>query len=272
MNKKQKCKYVFVILTYRNTTDIRDCIQSILNNVDDFKIIVVDSFYDKETKNEIEEIASQYNSIFITIPNKGYSFGNNRGIEYAMNSFDFDYVVVLNPDTIITHFDDSKLDVYSNYVIGPRIVNLQNKYQNPLKFKRSKILETMIYKGLKFHNFFLLYLGFAINKIIRIAYLCVHLFRDNIQVYALHGSCVIFPKSVLIKIGLPYDENIFLFAEEDVLAQKCKKKGIESYVFDGISILHKEDGSMNFNSSSVNHSNLAKSYIYMFEKYVQGLD
>lgn len=41
----------------------------------------------------------------MNVENKGYSYGNNRGIEYCHNNYEYDYIIISNPDIIIKKFD-----------------------------------------------------------------------------------------------------------------------------------------------------------------------
>jgi GT2 family glycosyltransferase len=53
----ERYKYIFCILVYRNVEDIKECIDSIMDKVENCKIVIVNSFYDNESKNEFEKIA-----------------------------------------------------------------------------------------------------------------------------------------------------------------------------------------------------------------------
>ena len=66
-------KYIFVILVYRNTGDLVECLESIKAKVSSYKSIVVNAYYDEASKLEVERIASIYQCDFINIENKGYS-------------------------------------------------------------------------------------------------------------------------------------------------------------------------------------------------------
>ena len=121
---QERFKYIFVVLTYRNTEDIIDLLDSMKRQVEDYKVVVVNSFYDEETATIIESIAKKYDAVFINVENKGYSYGNNRGIEYALKNYAFEWLVIANPDTVIKKFDFSTLNVEMPVVIAPEIRNL----------------------------------------------------------------------------------------------------------------------------------------------------
>lgn len=264
---QEKFKYIFVVLTYRNTEDIIDLLDSMKRQVEDYKVVVVNSFYDEETATSIESTAKKYDTVFINVENKGYSYGNNRGIEYALKNYAFEWLVIANPDTIIKKFDFSTLNAEMPVVIAPEIRNLKNHKQNPMRKSISKLSAKLQYKGFKTNSKFYIYSGILVGKIKDAFTVCKKAKKNKKlkNIYSAHGSFVIFSRSVFDKIELPYDENIFLFGEEGVLAIRTKSVGIPTYYYEGVSVLHKEDGSMKFRADINEH--LAKANLYVYENY-----
>lgn len=265
--KVGKYQYIVVALTYRNSNDLKDFLPSVYKHFDNVKVIIVNSYYDEKTKSDIEAIANEYACDFLSVPNKGYSYGNNRGIEYALQNYCFEYLIISNPDIIVKKVTalPHPGDVPALY--GSVIVNARGKRQNPLQAKKNSFSSLLIYKGFKNKCQAFLMMGIVINRLTRELYLLFkkfHMVGD--LVYALHGSFVVFSYAALKKLGLPYDENLFLFAEECVLADKAIAAGINSYLTDAIEVYHKEDGSMNFESDQV-YNNLRNANIYYYENY-----
>lgn len=268
MSEKVKYSYIFVILVYRNMQDLKECIESIAEKVNDYRIVVVNAFYDLASETEAREIADQFGCDFLSVENRGYSFGNNTGIEYACNKYDFDYIVVSNPDITIEQFDDA---VLSNKwgIVAPKIVAANGKMQNPMAFVENEMSEKLVYKGLKQDKKFLLMFGVMLNKVTRtFGVILMRCRRKKEQkIYVAHGSCVMLSKETVSTLGPRlYDENMFLFGEEGVLAQKAKKAGIETYYVTDIFVHHKEDGSMKLGDFSINEE-LKKANIYYYEHY-----
>ena len=264
-------KYFFVILVYRNTTDLEECLISIKAKVSSYKSIVVNAYYDEASKLEVERIASIYQCDFINIENKGYSYGNNQGIEYARSHYEFEYIVVSNPDIIIEKFDDSFMDSTAKYdIIAPRIIAASGKPQNPAAVCRSLCSEFLIYVGYKYSSKLLLFCGVLLSKIIReftLLIMCV-LKKHSYRIYCAHASFVLLSKKVTEELDPVYDEKVFLFGEEGILAQKAKKANLRTYYVDYISINHKEDGSMKMSDLSIN-GEMRSSNIYYYENYVK---
>lgn len=262
-------KFVFVILIYRNYEDLLECLESIKEKISSYQVIVINAFYDEESKNAIEKIAKENNCHFLNIENKGYSYGNNAGIKYANENIDYQYLIVSNPDIIIKDFDENKLDECTKFsIIAPKIVAKNGKRQNPISFRRNKLKEKLEYVGLTKNNKFLFYTAIMIGKFNRYLSLLFHLNgKKPFKIYGAHGSFVIFRKSAIDILSPVYDENMFLFGEEGVLALRAKENHLVTGQLNCINIFHKEDGSMKLADFSINKE-LVKSNIYYYEHYV----
>lgn len=268
MSEKVKYKYIFVILVYRNMQDLRECIESIANRVDNYRVIVVNAFYDLASENNAKKIAQEYDCDFLNVENRGYSFGNNTGIEYAYDKYDFEYVVVSNPDITIEKFEDKVLS-NKRGIVAPKIVAADGRKQNPMSLIENKMSEKLVYKGLKQNRKFYFMLGVLLNKISQTMGVLLMKCRGKKEqkIYVAHGSFVMLSKETVMTLGPRlYDENMFLFGEEGVLAQMAKKAGIETYYVTDILVHHKEDGSMKFGDFSLNEE-LKRANIYYYEHY-----
>lgn len=254
---------VFVVLTYRNSDDLAEFFSSLKNVNGKLKAIVVDAFFEEETSNRIQEIAKRNNSQYIRIPNKGYSYGNNKGIEFAIDNYQFDYLVVSNPDTEIKDLDISTLNKMPSGCYGPMIIAKGGKKQNPMYIREHLLSRKIVYKGLKKDNKGYFLLGIAFNKIQNAA---ERIFlRKTKEVYQLHGSFLIFSQDIILRLYPVFDEKMFLFAEESYLAKRLQSLGIRSFYVPSIIVFHKEDGSMQFLNDITGP--LKDANIYVFEKY-----
>ena len=267
-------EWIAVILTYRNGKELEQCIISLKNKLTNLHIIIVNAYYDKKSEEYIHSIASKHKCDYIGIMNKGYSYGNNKGIEYANQNYEYKYIIVANPDTELVKFSKMVIDKNKSCVIGPQIVNLNGKNQNPLLFRRNRLSETLFYYGYLKDNSILRLFASIINRANREMVLLIMKMKNKhiYSVYALHGSFVIFPKSVISTIGLPYDDRIFLFSEEIVLAEKLKKNDIKNVVCNELTVQHKENNSMKFveNRKMYDYSKQATIFIYTHYLHKQG--
>ena len=266
--RKTKVDIVFVVLVYRNYQDLEEFISSVKTLKSSYKIVIVNAYYDDDSRNKFSEIAELNNCVFLNIDNKGYSYGNNCGIEYVEKHFEYKYIVISNPDIIIKDFPDD-LERLEGDIIAPMTMTLSGKMQNPMIIKESLFAEKMIYRGLTKNNKFLFYLGIAKNKLSREFFLSIHRLKRKsaYKIYAAHGAFVILSKHAVSVLGTrPYDEKMFLFAEEMVLAWKAKKATLETMYNPAVCVRHKVDGSIKMANLSV-EKNMAAANIYYYETY-----
>lgn len=268
---KTKYNYIFVILVYRNISDLEECIKSILQKIKSVKIIVVNAFYDNDSELNCRNIAELYNCDFISIPNKGYSYGNNRGIEVAMDKYSFEYLIIANPDTEILQFDEQFLLNNPKYEItAPKVITLRGKLQNPMCIKENRIPEYLEYKGFKNQSKLIFVIGLVISKIYRkfVEFFFKLKGKKIYPIFTAHGCFVIFSKKAIESLFPVYDEKVFLFAEEGILAKRAQKLGIKTFYNENIHIKHKEDGSMKLSNLSISNI-LSSSNIYFYENYIK---
>ena len=261
-----KVKYVFVLVVYRNYTDLENYLKTLNKNFKDYKAIVINSYYDDLSMNEIKRVSLENNAIFINASNEGYGAGNNKGIRYAIENYDFEFLIVSNCDMDILKFDDSVLDSSKPSLYGPQINTLNGKNQNPYWSNDFNIGQRLMYRGFKKNKKFSLYLGIAMNKCFRLLSLFItKIFPLKLKrCFGLHGSFLIYTKKAIEILGEPYDEEMFLFSEEAYLAHLAKQKGIKSFYTRKIKIKHFEDGSV----SLIDTNGIeAKSYIHFYKQF-----
>ena len=265
----KKIDVIFIVLTYRNTDDLVDFFKSARNGALNYtyRVVVVDAFYSNEVREKIKSIALENDADFIPIENKGYSFGNNAGIEYANSQYDYDYLVVSNADIEVETFDRKRLDALPDGCYGPQIINKSGKNQNPMYCKANILSRKMVCKGFRLDNKLLLVGGLLLNKIQK--FFQMKQLKHPNKVYQLHGSFLIFSKQVIEEITPVFDDNMFLFAEETYLAYRLAASGIESFYVPELKVLHKEDGSMQFNpqlDSNLKEANLNGEWCVVVDK------
>jgi GT2 family glycosyltransferase len=88
-----------IIVTYNSEKEIINCVNSILPQLNDFdgEIIIIDNDSTDKTISLIKDIDSKSISIIQNKENFGYTKANNQGIKNVKG----DYILFLNPDTIV---------------------------------------------------------------------------------------------------------------------------------------------------------------------------
>lgn len=253
--------YIFVVLVYRNTTDLKEFFSSFA--ISHSKIIVVNSYYDDHTDCLFEQIAQANNADYITVPNKGYGAGNNRGIEFALEKYHFDWLIISNADIKITHWDDITLSNNNSCIIAPKILTRTNKNQNPsTPFQPFSIVEKLKYYTYKGNHNIIIYIFYIWSRLNKIFYYLIS--KCHKFVFSPHGAFIIIPYKVIKELGPFFNEDMFLFNEEEHLGKLAKSKGIDIRYSDEIIISHKEDGSVSLMDESV-FSRSRQSYLKLYE-------
>lgn len=263
-----KYNFIFIVLCYINTDDLKCFLKNTINVNGTYKVIVVNSYHDDNSMAKFKAIACENGCDFLNVPNKGYGFGNNRGIEFAKKHYKYDFLVISNPDIEFINFDFTEVEAYKNALVGPKIKTKIGKYQNPYKPKKMWIIDGMEYYGIKYNFYPFWFIGAAINKFIRELYLKVSNVVKKIQVDSLHGSCMLIGSGAMEKLSSEelYDINMFLFSEEDEVAYKAKKNKVPLFYIPQLEVLHKEDGSTSLIENKVSQYE-KESYMYCYKKW-----
>lgn len=235
--------FIFVVLVYRNTNDLVEFFNKLPNGNN--KVIVVNSFYDKDSEEAFEKIAKDNDSDFFSVPNKGYGAGNNAGCKYALEHYQFKYLVISNADVEIMQMSIMDLEGVSPSVIAPEIINLRGIRQNPnMPYAESKLIVNLRYNAYLKGFVKVMYIFNAISRLKKIWFFLFNRSGKTRKIYSAHGAFFIMPYSIIEKIMPLYNENMFLFNEERYLAKKLLDAGVNTVYLPKVKILHKEDGSV----------------------------
>lgn len=239
-----KYKYIFIVLVYRNTIVLKDFFKSF--KIKNSKVVVVNSYYDDKSKEIFEKIALENNADFINIENKGYSYGNNVGIQYALKRYEFEYIVISNSDTTIIEFDDLTTS-YKGTVIAPQVTNIKGKKQNPNLCGRYNLYFLLLNLGYKHNLKFCVTIAHAVSRITReLFHFYLKIFNKTEDlIYSPHGSFIIIGIDALFKILPVFNDKMFLYLEEIYIAENCLRNDVPIYYNDKIKILHIDGGSSN---------------------------
>lgn len=245
---KKKFKIIFVVLVYRNTQDLRDFFDSFY--IPNSKVIVVNSYYDKETDEDFQKIATLHNADYLKVENKGYGAGNNAGIKFGLANYSFEWLVISNPDITISKFNIEVLKSNSNRIIAPKILTRKGKNQNPsTPFVPNKWIEKLLYKTYVGYHKKIVWLFYIWSRLTKIFYYTIQNARPRI--FAPHGAFILIPQNVLKRLYPLFNEKMFLFNEEFHLGRLAANKGIEIVYTPEIVINHKEDGSVSLFKESI---------------------
>ena len=188
-------KITIIILIFEEKIEV---IFKCLKLLSDFEIILIDNSNNLERKKKLSE-KFNISKYFLNKKNLGFSKAINR----AIKNCDTEYLLILNPDCLITKDEILKLYKsiikYNNCIITtPTLITRENKIaQNASLFPESGSLRT----------------PFKID--------------GDLCCQSILAAAMFCKTSELIKIGL-FDENFFLFYEDDDLCRRInnEKKSI----------------------------------------------
>lgn len=215
-------KLSIIIVNHNTTSLVQKCIASVQEHLkESFEIIVVDnSSNEQESANAKEAYSGKEGIQFLHVANKGYGEANNRGAEIARG----EYLLLLNPDTLIV--DDSISKLVKLLSENPKIGAL-----SPLIYQENgKTLQNCF-----FCNFQSL-AGITIKKWQGKE---IDLNKEIIYVDMITGACMMMKRSLFNELQ-GFDENFFMYIEDDDLCRRITQAGYKNAVYTKAKIIHLE--------------------------------
>jgi GT2 family glycosyltransferase len=227
------------------THNSENVIDSFLKNLNvEFKLIVVDNSSLDKTKSILKKDIRPFKKLFFNKKGLGFGSGANIGLRQIKTK----YVLLINPDTIIKVDQIEKLyntaKKYPNAgVLSPLHSNERGEVHVP---SRSFFFNKELVNSLTLENF-----------------------SGDCSVEHLSGAIMLLNKSNLNKIGL-FDENFFLYYEDDDLCIRSKNAGFENILVHDIVVNHYGGGSIgppNFKNQWEKNFHFCYSRCYIEKKY-----
>ena len=237
-------KHIFIVLVYKNTEVLTGFFES-LSKLDDYKVILVNAFYDIASEESCMEIAKKHDADFLSIQNVGYGEGNNQGVDYVLKHYSFQYLIVSNSDIIVKDLaalNSLKLD---NAVIAPDTRMLSGKAQNPCMWKFSSLYYKLMKWSSKNDWYYIMWSAFVVTRFYKIVFqLYKALVRKQLyRVFSPHGSFFIVTSEAVRRLHPMFNKEMFLYNEEMHLGLNCKMHDIPVYYMPKLSVLHLEGAS-----------------------------
>jgi GT2 family glycosyltransferase len=261
-------KVVFSILHYNTYEDTRDCVDSLLLNIEycNYSILIIDNGSNNKSYEKLNKVYSQNKNVYIiqNESNLGFAKGNNVGFNFAKKNLKADFIIMLNNDTMIQQkkFIDVMLNLYENHkfnILGPDILStIDSQHQNPQRIKGLKISEVkkiifklnlkLILNILNLENGYII-LEKIIKKVFKVrikksGYKSNFKWKNEMFNVQLHGACLIFDSHYIEKYNGLYS-NTFMYAEEDILYFIAQKENLKVFYTPQLQIFHKEASSTN---------------------------
>ncbi|MBD9085049.1 glycosyltransferase family 2 protein [bacterium] len=251
-------KSIFLIINYNDyhTTE------KLLNNIKNYNcidhILVVDNYSTDDSFSMLNKISIDNLTVIKNKENKGYGAGINFGCKYAQSKFGDCYIIVSNPDVVIYSENDLKTLINTfddeTAIVAPIIKEHEG-------FNRGWKVPTPV-------DDILLNLV-VIHKILRpkLLFYKDDIYKNNVvEVEAVSGCFFLINSNYLKKCGY-FDENIFLYYEENVISKKIQQIKKKIKINTTVEVFHNHSVTIDKNINKINkYKELKKSQIY-FQKY-----
>ena len=236
-------KTAIIILNYNSEEDTVRFVNEIKEFESLDKIVVVDNLSPNGDFERLKILESEKVDVIQSERNGGYSYGNNYGIKHMENSGkNYDYVIISNPDI---HIEEEAIKATLAFleknekaaIAAPKMLN---KEREPIRRSAWKIRTPGIDMVNSTRTTQIL-----LNPIFKNGEYSENDFkREVLLVEAVSGAFFVIKYEILKEIDY-FDENVFLFYEEDILASKIKKVGYKVYSLNNVHFEHFESNSIN---------------------------
>ncbi len=247
-----------IIIVNWNVRDLlRECLRSIEDEKGDLslEIIVVDSASNDDSA---AMVRSEFPSVHLIActENVGFPRGNNIGLQEARG----DYLLLLNPDTVIV---DDALAVLVSYlqvnpdvgVVGPQLLNPDGSVQSSRR--RFPTVTTGFFEST--------WLEGLASGILR-RYYALDLPDDaTADVDWLTGACIMGPRSTYEAVG-GMDEGYFMYSEELDWCRRIKESGRRVVYYPAAQVIH-HVGKSSEQAVTARHINFNQAKLRYFRKY-----
>ena len=225
MNKESLVS--IIVLNYNAGKLLLDCVESIKNSsYQNIEILIVDNISSDGSQIKCKERFPDV-KLIENEKNLGYCGGNNVGINEAKGEF----IVILNPDTIVEkNWLEELFSAYDKFGDGlyqPKILSLNEE----------GIIQST---GNMLHVFGFGYARDKGNKI-------THEKEEIEKIGYASGTCLFTTKNVIKKVGL-LDEFLFLYHDDLDLGWRAAQIGISSYYVPNSKIFHVESYSLKWSA------------------------
>ncbi len=235
---KKDHKVAILMVSYNSLSKLTSCLDSLswLGQEPDIELFL----YDNASSEDIESLVrNKYKWVnFLSGErNRGFSYGQNIAYEMACKmersgDFKFDYVITLNPDTLlpkqivyglIEKFNQLE-EQYDHKVgiIAPKIINDEGEIERSIHINPTAFSF--------FFKLFRIDLEYLINR-------RHYKGEDSAEVFSLSGACLLIKKDLIDKIGY-FDTDYYFYYEDVDLCKRARDAGYMVVYEPKITITH----------------------------------
>ena len=233
----------------------------LLDNVKGYKIlkeiVVVDNKSTDDSLINLQKIKNKKITIIDSGNNKGYSYALNVGCKYLIEKYRELNIVISNSDIIIDSENDIKdLNSYisnKNVIVGPTIIqgnDLNRGFKIPTPWQDIK--QNIVFFGKR-----------VLAK--ELSYPDNYYHKDISKVDTVSGCFFMISSKHLEDMGY-FDENVFLYYEENIMGIKTKKLGKNIIVCNNVDVIHDHSVSIDKSLKRIKKYDILKISQEYFEK------
>ena len=237
----------------------------LLDNVKDYKvlkeIVIVDNRSIDNSLEELRKLKNKKITIIDSGENKGYSYALNVGCKYLIDKYKSLNIVISNSDIIIeSELDIKDLNSYistKNVIVGPTIIqgnDLNRGFKIPTPWQDIK--QNIVFFGKR-----------VLAK--ELSYPDNYYHKDISKVDTVSGCFFMISSKHLEDMGY-FDENVFLYYEENIMGIKTKKLGKNIIVCNNVDVIHDHSVSIDKSLKRIKKYDILKTSQEYFEKKYNG--
>ena len=233
----------------------------LLDNVKNFKIlkeiVVVDNKSTDDSLENLQKLKNKKITMIDSGENKGYSYALNVGCKYLIAKYKELNIVISNSDIIIDSENDIKdLNSYiraKNVIVGPTIIQ-ENELNRGFKIPTpwQDIKQNIVFFGKK-----------VLTK--ELNYPDNYYYKDISKVDTVSGCFFMIASKHLEEMGY-FDENVFLYYEENIMGVKTKKLKKNIIVCNNVDVIHDHSVSIDKSLKRIKKYDILKTSQEYFEK------
>ncbi len=233
----------------------------LLDNVKNYKclteIVVVDNKSTDDSLHQLQKLASKKITIIDSGANKGYSYALNVGCKYLIEKYQELNIIISNSDIIIDSEEDIK-ELVSHLnskcvVVGPTIIQ-NNEVSRGFKVPTvwQDIKQNIVYFGKK-----------VLAR--ELSYPNEYYHKDISKVDTVSGCFFLISSKHVVDMGY-FDENVFLYYEENIMGVKTKRLNKNIIVCNNVDVVHDHSVSIDKSLKRIKKYDALKRSQAYFEK------
>ncbi|WP_022766618.1 glycosyltransferase family 2 protein [Butyrivibrio sp. XPD2006] len=236
---------VLIVLNYNDAKTTKEFIERTRGNQCVDHIVIVDNHSTDNSYIDLLQYTDEKVDVIQIDTNGGYAKGNNRGAQYAIKKYCPDYLLISNPDV---YFDEETIRLLESVLMNSSRVGAVacmmkciSGSSRPSAWKLPSfadcIKENMI----------------ITKKLLGDKTLYNEAYLNNdmvVNVDVVSGAFFGISRKTFLNIG-GFDEDTFLYGEENLMAYKLKQNGYQSKLITGKEYLHEHSTSIDKSVNSL---------------------